>query len=57
MGLVISVTNQKGGVGKTLTATSLASILTSKGYRILSIDMDPQCNFDQVAGGPGPIKQ
>ena len=57
MGLVISVTNQKGGVGKTLTATSLASILTTKGYRILSIDMDPQCNFDQVAGGPGPIKQ
>ena len=57
MGHVISVTNQKGGVGKTLTATSLASILHSKGYKILSIDMDPQCNFDQVAGGPGPIKQ
>lgn len=57
MGYVISVTNQKGGVGKTLTATSLASILTTKGYKVLSIDMDPQCNFDQVAGGPGPIKQ
>lgn len=57
MGHVISITNQKGGVGKTLTATSLASILTSKGYNVLSIDLDPQCNFDQVAGGPGEIKQ
>ena len=55
--MVISVTNQKGGVGKTLTATSLASILHTRGYKVLSIDMDPQCNFDQVAGGPGPIKQ
>lgn len=57
MGHVISITNQKGGVGKTLTATSLASILTSRGYNVLSIDLDPQCNFDQVAGGPGEIKQ
>lgn len=56
MGYVISVTNQKGGVGKTLTTSSLASILTTRGYKVLSIDMDPQCNLDQVAGGPGPIK-
>lgn len=56
MGAVISVTNQKGGVGKTLTASSLASILTTKGYKILSIDMDPQSNFTAVAGGPGTIK-
>ena len=55
MGYVISVTNQKGGVGKTLTASSLASILTTRGYKVLSIDMDPQCNLDQVAGEPGPI--
>ena len=57
MSHVISVTNQKGGVGKTLTASSLASILTSRGYKILTIDMDPQCNFDQVAGGTKPIDQ
>ena len=55
MSHVISVTNQKGGVGKTLTASSLASILTSLGYNVLTIDMDPQCNFDQVAGGTEPI--
>ena len=57
MSHVISVTNQKGGVGKTLTASSLASILTSRGYKVLTIDMDPQCNFDQVAGGTKPIDQ
>ncbi len=56
MGVVISVTNQKGGVGKTLTASSLASVLASLGYKILSIDMDPQGNFSSIAGGPGPIK-
>ena len=56
MGVVVSITNQKGGVGKTLTATCLASILTGKGYKILSIDMDPQRNFSAVAGGPGAIK-
>ena len=57
MGYIISVTNQKGGVGKTLTASTLASILTEKGLKVLSIDMDPQSNFSQVAGGPGPIKR
>lgn len=57
MGYVISVTNQKGGVGKTLTASTLASLLTEKGYNVLSVDMDPQSNFSQVAGGPGPIRR
>ncbi len=41
---VITVTNQKGGVGKTTTLTSVASILQDKGYKVLVIDADEQYN-------------
>jgi chromosome partitioning protein len=41
---VIVVANQKGGIGKTTTATGLASTLTKKGYRTLLIDSDMQGN-------------
>lgn len=44
MAKVIAITNQKGGIGKTTTATSLAGILTERGYRTLLIDTDKQCN-------------
>lgn len=50
MGVVVSVTNQKGGVGKTVTVSSLASALTRQGYKVLSINLDPQRNLDMVAG-------
>lgn len=42
--MVIAITNQKGGVAKTTTATALASGLKLKGYSVLIIDADPQCN-------------
>lgn len=42
--LIISVSNQKGGVGKTTTATSVAAELAMRGYRTLIIDSDPQTN-------------
>ncbi|MCR5669625.1 MAG: ParA family protein [Butyrivibrio sp.] len=41
---VISVANQKGGVGKTTTATAIAAILSERGYKTLLIDADVQCN-------------
>lgn len=41
---VISVFNQKGGVGKTTTNINICSYLAMKGYKILTIDIDPQGN-------------
>lgn len=40
----IVVANEKGGVGKTTTATTMATILREKGYKVLFIDDDPQKN-------------
>ena len=44
MGKVISIINQKGGSGKTTTTTNMASCLSKKGYKVLVIDLDGQCN-------------
>lgn len=42
MATIITITNQKGGVGKTTSAAALMSALLGRGLRVLGVDLDPQ---------------
>jgi chromosome partitioning protein len=54
MGTVYTISNQKGGCGKTTLTLNLGVSLTRKGYRVCIIDLDPQANATMALGHSQP---
>jgi chromosome partitioning protein len=56
MGIIVSLINQKGGVGKTSTCHHLSGALAATGKRVLLVDNDPQASLTQGYFGPEAVR-
>ena len=51
MSVKIAVANQKGGVGKTTSSIELSACFKNRGYKVLLLDIEPQCDSTKYSGG------